>query len=106
MSLQKAIEANTEALLALTARLSGGIPVAAVPAETFHEIREAAAEENLQEVTLDYDKDVKPWAVKLCAKDKIAFTDILAAHSVKKGSEVPAQHLPTLLASIKRALGE
>ena len=157
-TLQQAIEANTAAIIALTEALRTGKPATfpskdagtaaletagTLLAQTYHEQRAAAAEENLQaedanpgmtyekdvkpwaimlaaknkQAFLDlqaedanpgvtYEKDVKPWAIKLAAKDKQAFLDLLAERSVKKGGDVPVEHLPEFLARIKRVLGE
>lgn len=121
-TLQQAIEANTAAIIALTNALidNGTIanntpragtdyPIIA-PNPTYHEQRAAAAEENLQaedvKPGMTYEKDVKPFAIKLAAKDKQAFLDLLAERSVKKGSDIDPLHLPEFLARIKRVLGE
>ena len=111
-TLQQAIEANTAAIIALTKALAAGAaPRAAAPATpTYREQRAAAAEENLQAEDanpgMTYEKDVKPWAIMLAAKNKQAFLDLLAERSVKKGGDVPVEHLPEFLARIKRVLGE
>ena len=124
-TLQQAIEANTAAIIALTEALRTGKPATfpskdagtaaletagTLLAQTYHEQRAAAAEENLQAEDANpgvtYEKDVKPWAIKLAAKDKQAFLDLLAERSVKKGGDVPVEHLPEFLARIKRVLGE
>jgi len=115
-NLAKAIEANTAALVALTAALQkGNSESPATPgkvAATHRSQPEPAvisvttAEAQPEATALEYEKDVKPFAIKLAAKDKQAFLDLLAERSVKKGGDVPAAHLPEFLSRIKRVLGE
>lgn len=118
-NLAKAIEELTAAVKENTAALRGKppavVPSAAAARAAFEEAAEQSAikeqpqgskPEDCVSGALTYERDVKPWAIKLSAKDKPAFMDLLAERSVKKGSDIPVEHLPEFLGRIKRVLGE
>lgn len=112
-TLQKAIEENTAAVIALTAALRGQdalrAPDTATVTITTVPVKEDTPPEAPATVEapvdpLSYEKDVKPWAIKLAAKDKAAFLAILAKHQASKGSELAPRVLAAALADIKGAL--
>lgn len=108
-SLQKAIEENTAAIIALTAALTA-TPTSTVtvslppPEEAAPDTGSNDKSEPAVAQALSYEKDVKPWAIKLAAKDKPAFLAILAKHQATKGSELAPRVLAAALSDIKAAL--
>jgi len=108
MALEAAIRENTAALHALLDQLRGstvppgvlanhGKGVSAPKPEIQNSPPEAA-----EAVELNYERDVKPLALKLIAKDKPAWLRILEGHQVSKGPELT--DLATALEQIKAAL--
>lgn len=113
---QKALEANTAALLALVnanpaiaARASQDADNAA--REAMQAKRDAAKPEEKPAATppastgkaLNYDTDIKPVALELAKKNRPALTAIWAEFKVKVGSELKPEQFEAALAAINKA---
>lgn len=120
MSLESAIRENTAALEALTAALStpglrpqpvdnapgqDNPPPEALAAYRDHEAtkKDPSPTKN-EQAKLDYDKDVKPYVLRLAAQSRDALRAILDGIGVEKGSQVKPEALPEFLAQVKAAL--
>lgn len=115
MSLEVALQENTKALLALAAAYNSAgspkaatpLPVAApkaTPAPTQPKAP-AATPATTAPAALTYDKDVKPHALKLVAKNKQAYLDLLKEFGVEGGPALKAEQLPEFLKKLQAALG-
>lgn len=120
MSLEVAIKENTTAVLALT------VALAALSGEKGGSLRAAASagqdkspskapppaaggtgtEKTASDTgTLDFDKHIKPIALKLLAKDKPKLAEICKKHGVEKISQVKdVAQFPAILAELNAAL--
>lgn len=56
------------------------------------------------EKALNYEEDVRPWALKLIAADPAAFTSVCAAFGVKNFKVLPADQFPAAVAAVKAKL--
>lgn len=109
MSLEAALDRNTAAINRLYEQLSGAKLHSATPAKGEDKPTPPATEKPAAPAgdakALDFDKDVKPLALKLLAKNKAALADICKAHGVAKISEVKdAAKYPALVAELNKAL--
>lgn len=99
MNLESAIRANTAAIEALTAAILGrGFDMGRSEPITEPET------DRSEPIKLDYAKDVRPFALKLVAKDKAVWKAILAKFGVEQATEIPVDQLPDLLGQVKAAL--
>jgi hypothetical protein len=113
MALEAAIRENTAALQALVAQLQGdakaigAIPTPKVEIQNsspeYREPTEPSPTKN-EQAKLNYERDVKPLALKLIAKDKPAWLNILDGWDVSKGTELKDDALPDVLEQVKAAL--
>jgi hypothetical protein len=125
--LATAIKENTEALRALTDALTGvhftahgsvTAPTAALSGVSTvrgqsasvdapePEVLKQYQEHQKAQAALEYERDVKPVGLKLAAKDKAMFNNLLAGFGVKKGTELLPEQWPDFIARAKACLDE
>jgi len=104
--LEQVIQENTAAIRALTAALaarSEAPVVAPVPARTAPPPPQSTPAPAA--VSVQYDKDVKPLALKLAAtKGKEALVAVLKGFGVERAPDVPVDRHPDLVSALKAAL--
>lgn len=113
MSLEKALEANTAALLALTAALSANAAIskAAAPASpaatTTPPAAAPAAAKPAPSAALDYEKDVKPLALRV-AKEKTrdGLLAVLGQFNIAQANLLKPEQYGAFIAACNKKLTE
>ena len=124
-TLEQSIKENTAAIRELTAALYS-CPVyskdnpppgvfanpnkgVSAPSPTTGGIAPCAVElnpTNNEQAKLEYERDVKPLGLRLIAKDRVIFNELLSSLGAKKGTDLTPEQWPTFIAKSKEALGE